>query len=240
MPLVHGPERVLSEIRRTVSAYRAKGPAPGDLYIRLQVTRGAGAIGLDVALADNPDFLLLVQPCPGTPEPIQREGLRLSIATTLRRNPGRVPQPGMEDGQLPQQPALPSRGAGPRGRRRRHPQPRRRMAEAAVSNIAFVRGGAVVTPPLTAGILGGVTRGLLLGGIAASAGIEAREGPVRPSDLPSMDECFLLSTTKDVVAVREIDGVSFRVAPDSVVSRLKAAFAGAARAYASAHPELAV
>lgn len=240
MPLALGPERVLSEIRRTVSAYRAKVPAPGDLYIRLQVTRGAGAIGLDVALADNPDFLLLVQPCPETPEPMRRAGLRLSIATTLRRNPAECLNPAWKTGNYLNN-LLCLREARARGADDVVIlNLAGELAEAAVSNIAFVRGGAVVTPPLAAGILGGVTRGLLLGGIAASAGIAAREEPVRPSDLPSMDECFLLSTTKDLVAVREIDGVAFRVAPDSVVSRLKAAFAGAARAYASAHPELAV
>ena len=54
-----------------------------------------------------------------------------------------------------------------------------------------------------------------------------------------MEECFLLSTTKDLVPVGEIDGVMFKVGTDSVTSRLKAAFAGAARSYASAHPELA-
>jgi NAD(P)H-dependent flavin oxidoreductase YrpB (nitropropane dioxygenase family) len=54
-----------------------------------------------------------------------------------------------------------------------------------------------------------------------------------------MDECLLLSTTKDIVPVAQIDGVPFRVAADSVTSRLKEAFARAARAYASAHPELA-
>ena len=54
-----------------------------------------------------------------------------------------------------------------------------------------------------------------------------------------MDECFLLSTTKDIVPVGEIDGVKFRLGPDSVASRLKRAFARAAREYATAHPELA-
>jgi branched-chain amino acid aminotransferase len=81
---------------------------------------------------------------------------------------------------------------------------------------------------------------LILGGIAASAGIPASEETVRPSDLASMDECFLLSTTKDVVPVREIDAASFKVGPDTLGRRLKAAFAERARAHAGAHPELAL
>jgi branched-subunit amino acid aminotransferase/4-amino-4-deoxychorismate lyase len=55
-----------------------------------------------------------------------------------------------------------------------------------------------------------------------------------------MDECFLLSTTKDVVPVRSIDGQSFKVEPDSIARSLKKAFGEAARNYAFAHPELAL
>ena len=101
------------------------------------------------------------------------------------------------------------------------------------------RNGGIVTPPLSAGILCGITRQLVLSGIAASAGIEATEGPIYPGDLPSMEECFLLSTTKDVVPVGKIDGTSFKVGPDTVASRLKAAFSVAASAYARSHPEYA-
>jgi len=102
-----------------------------------------------------------------------------------------------------------------------------------------VRVGKLVTPPLSAGILGGITRALLLDGIAAAAGIPVSEEPVQPADFGSMGECFLMSTTKDIVPVGEIDGVRFKLGPDSVASRLKRAFAEAAREYASSHPELA-
>src|ERR1700679_1626821 len=67
MDLEFSPEEMLSQIRRTVAAYRSVAPAAGELYIRLQVTRGAGPIGLDIALADQSDFLILVQPCPEIP-----------------------------------------------------------------------------------------------------------------------------------------------------------------------------
>lgn len=240
MALSIGSDQVLSEIRRTVSAYRAKVPGQGDLYIRLQVTRGAGPIGLDVALADSPDFVLLVQPCPETPVEKLREGLRLSVAMSLRRNPAECLNPAWKTGNYLNN-LLCLREARARGADDVVIlNLAGEVTEAALSNIAFVRRGGFVTPPLAAGILGGITRCLLLGGIAASAGVPGSEETVRPSDLPSMDECFLLSTTKDIVPVRQIDDFIFKVGQDSVVSRLKAAFAYAARAYASAHPELAV
>src|ERR1700712_5283831 len=47
------PDSALAEIQRTVAAYRRICPGADELYIRLQITRGAGAIGLDIALADR-------------------------------------------------------------------------------------------------------------------------------------------------------------------------------------------
>jgi len=202
LPLVAGA--MLVEIKRTVARYRECSGNLGELYIRLQVTRGGGAIGLDPALADRSDFVLLVQPCPEVAAEKLRDGLHLSLATELRRN-----------------------HAG-------------EVTEAAVSNIAFVRDGVVLTPPLSAGILGGITRDLILNEVALAAGITAREERVRPADFGGMSECFLLSTTKDVGPVAAIDAARFTVGQDTVSARLKAAFANYVRAYAAAHPELRV
>jgi len=240
MHVEFAPDQMLSEIRRAVSAYRAQVPKSGELYIRLQITRGAGAIGLDTALADKPDFVLLVQPCPEIPPEKARVGLRLSMAMSLRRNPVQSLDPAWKTGNYLNN-LLCLREARARGA---DEVVMLNLAgdvtEAAVSNIAFVRNGGFVTPPLASGILGGITRSLLLNGIAASAGIAGSELTIRPADLRSMDECFTLSTTKDIVPVAAIDDVAFKVAPGSVTFRLKAAFAQAARGYASAHPELAV
>jgi branched-chain amino acid aminotransferase len=239
MTVEFSPAQMLPEIRRTVAAYRAAAAGSGELYIRLQITRGGGPIGLDIALADKADFLILVQPCPEISAEKLREGLRLSVATSLRRNPVLSLDPAWKTGNYLNN-LLCLREARARG----YDDVvilnlAGEVAEASVSNIAFAKGGRIVTPPLSAGILGGITRRLLLGGVAASAGMEAVEEAVRPADFPSLDECFLLSTTKDIVPVGQIDGNHFRLGPDSAAMCLKKGFADAAAAYASAHPELA-
>ena len=239
MPLELTAEQVLAEIRRTVAQYRVHVPGSTELYIRLQVSRGAGAIGLDVALADQTNFIILVQPCPDLAAEKWKTGLSLSVARTMRRNPAESLDPAWKTGNylnnlLCLREAR-SRGADDvvilnlAGD----------VAEASVANIAFVRGGRVVTPPLSAGILGGITRKLLLGGIADSVGIDAGEAPIRPEDFPSMQECFLLSTTKDIVPVGGIDEARFTVGEGTVTARLKAAFTGATERYAREHPDLA-
>src|SRR5438477_8594559 len=81
------PEIIFAEIARTVAAFRGATGYKHEVYIRLQLARGAGPIGLDTALADRPEYVLLVQPCPNVAADKLREGLTLSIATGLRRNP---------------------------------------------------------------------------------------------------------------------------------------------------------
>src|SRR5688572_14694520 len=50
---------MLPEIVRTVAAFRQATTYQDDVYIRLQVARGAGLIGLDIALAGKAEFVVL-------------------------------------------------------------------------------------------------------------------------------------------------------------------------------------
>lgn len=229
---------ILREIARTVAAFREAAGQAGDVYVRLQVTRGAGPIGLDTALADRCDFTLLVQRLALPSAGDLARGQQLSIATGLRRNPRDTLNPAWKTGNYLNN-LLCLREARARGADEVVILNQAgEIAEAAVCNLAFVRGGEVLTPPLSCGILEGITRHLLLTQVAPAAGIPAREAVVRPEDLAGMNECFLLATTRDIVPVRAIDGAGFATGPGTLALRLKAAFADFAQAYARAHPEL--
>lgn len=231
---------VLAEIRKTVAAFRAATGSRDELYIRLQVARGAGPIGLDVKLADRAEFVLLVQRCPLNAPEVYTRGLKLSIPQTLRRNPIESLSPAWKTGNYL------NNILGLRDARSRGADDvlmlnlRGELTEAATSNVAFVRAGEVITPPLEAGILEGITRGLLLRAVAPAAGVRVREAPVRPEDLPGMSECFLLGTTKDVAPVGAIDDFKFTVGPATVSTKLKNAFVDYMRRSAVEHPELKV
>ncbi len=225
------------EVRRTAAAFRSQTKFGGELYIRLQVTRGGGSIGLDTALADRPDYLLLVQPCPQPSDETVQRGLKLSLATVLRRNPVEALSPAWKTGNYLNN-ILCLREARSRGADEVVILNQAgEVTEAAVCNIGFVRGNEVITPPLSAGILGGITRNLLLTSLAKACGLAAREGVIRPGDFSSMDECFLLSTTKDIAPVAAIDDAKLKVSADSVALRLKSAYAEFARGYSAARPE---
>ena len=233
-------ERLRAEIHRTVREFLARGGERGEVYVRLQVTRGGGPIGLDPALADQADYVLLVQNNREfSPEKL-RAGLRLSLARDFHRNDRRTLDPAWKTGNYLNN-LLCLREAKTRGADEVViTNLAGEITEAAVSNVHFVRDGVVLTPGMESGLLGGITRRLLIEKIAPSAGVQLREVVLKPADLGSMQECFLTSSTKDVTPVVAIDEQRFELRPDSVTLRLKAAFADYAIAYARAHPELKV
>jgi branched-chain amino acid aminotransferase len=181
--------------------------------------------------------VLLVQPCPANSPEVQRRGLRLALATSLRRNPVESLNPAWKTGNYL------NNIMGLREARARGADEvlmlnlRGEITEASTSNVAFVGPDGVVTPRLEEGILGGITRALVVQRIAPAAGVPVHERVVRPEDLAGMRECFLLSTTKDLSPVAAIDETRFQIGADTVTARLSAAFAAYTRESAAAHPQ---
>lgn len=79
------------------------------------------------------------------------------------------------------------------------------VSECTSANIFAVIGEEVRTPPLAAGCLPGVTRGLLLSEIRVP-GITVTEAPLTLEDLMDADEIFITSTTRDLLPVESIAG----------------------------------
>jgi branched-chain amino acid aminotransferase len=230
--------RLLSEIRHTAGTFFDTTRAQTELYIRLQITRGAGAIGLDTALADQPGYVILVQPLKEPPEDWRRKGLRLSVATTMRRLHTDTVNPAWKTGNYLNS-ILALREARARGADEvLMTNLAGDITEAAVSNLFFVRDGTLVTPPLSAGMLAGITRRLVMEQCARRAGVEAREQNIRLDELPSFQECFMSSTTKEIASVSAIDETRFTVGEGTVTHKLRYAFQQLVRAHVAAHPEL--
>ena len=79
------------------------------------------------------------------------------------------------------------------------------VAECSGDNIFVVRDGKVLTPPLEAGALGGITRGTVME-LARGAGYEVAEPNVTTYDLYTADEVFLTGTAAEVIPVVKADG----------------------------------
>jgi branched-chain amino acid aminotransferase len=92
--------------------------------------------------------------------------------------------------------------------------------------------GRLVTPPLEAGILEGVTRGLVLR-LARSSGLPVDEARLRVADLEAAGELFITSTGREVLpATRLGDGSVGDGRPGPVTLGLHAAFRALADAVA--------
>ncbi len=78
------------------------------------------------------------------------------------------------------------------------------VAEGSGENIFVVRGGVLMTPPPSDGVLEGITRDIVMN-LAKSEGIELRERTLSRSDLVIADELFYTGTAAEVVPIREVD-----------------------------------
>jgi branched-chain amino acid aminotransferase len=80
-----------------------------------------------------------------------------------------------------------------------------RVADGWAHNVFIVAGGALVTSPVGAGGLPGITRDSIMT-LAAEAGVAVRVQDLVRSDLYLADECFLTGTSAGVVPVTSVDG----------------------------------
>ncbi len=215
---------MFNEIRRTVRAFFRKSTAIGELYIRLQVSRGAGAIGLNSRLADNPDYVLLVQHLKGMSSEESARGLKLAVAKTLRRNHPSTLNPLWKTGNYLNNILCLREAIAAGADEVLMTNLSGEICESAVSNIFLVRDHIACTPPLTAGLLEGITRAAVLGPVARGAGVTMKEAAIRPEELSTFSECFVVSTTKEICPVNAIDDVRFALGPDTVTAQLQASF----------------
>lgn len=77
-----------------------------------------------------------------------------------------------------------------------------RLSEGTGSNIFWVEGTTICTPPLDTGCLAGVTRGLLM------ELLEVTEKHLRLDALSTVNEAFLTSTTRVVQSIGSVGGVT--------------------------------
>ena len=111
------------------------------------------------------------------------------------------------------------------------------VAECTSANIFIANGSEVWTPPLSSGCLPGITREVILGEIRVP-GIRVIEKTVMPADLEGADEVFITSTTRNLLAVRQVEEKSVG-RTDRARKSLTEEFARYVRDYIAANKEVA-
>lgn len=98
------------------------------------------------------------------------------------------------------------------------------LTEASVSNAYVVSGGSVVTPPLSAELLPGVTRIVTLE-LCASLGIPVTERALTVDELDAADEVWITSSTREIGPIVSVDGKPVGSGkPGPLYAKLRAAF----------------
>ena len=186
----------------TVKTCRLNGLRDG--YIRLVVTRGVGNLGLSPYKCKKASVFIIAATIELYSESVYRNGLKLATTGTMR-TPANVLSPavkslnylnnimakveairaGAEEGLM-----LNAQGL---------------VAECTGDNVFIIRNGALITPPIAAGALDGITRRTVMA-LAVQAGLPVREENLARYDIYTADECFLTGTAAEVVPVAEVDG----------------------------------
>jgi branched-chain amino acid aminotransferase len=78
------------------------------------------------------------------------------------------------------------------------------VSECTGENIFVVRGGRIITPPISAGALEGITQSSIMT-IAHDLGFDAVFDNILRSDLYTADEAFLSGTAAEVVPINSVD-----------------------------------
>ena len=175
-----------------------------DGYIRLIVTRGKGTLGLNPNRCKTPSIIVIADKIQLYPPELYALGMAIVTVATTRNlsnavNPAikslnylnnilakiEANNAGVEEAIM-----LNSEGF---------------VAECTGDNIFILKGGRMMTPPLSAGALYGITRGVVMD-MARESGIPVSEPNLTRYDLFVADECFLTGTGAELIPVTKIDG----------------------------------
>jgi branched-chain amino acid aminotransferase len=175
-----------------------------DGYIRLVVTRGIGTLGLNPNRCKDPSVIIIAGKIQLYPPELYQKGMDIITVPTVRNlhsalNPAikslnylnnilakiEANNAGCEEAIM-----LNAEGF---------------VAECTGDNLFIVKENQVLTPPLTAGALYGITRKVVLE-LAIELGYPVTEGNLTRYDVFNANECFLTGTGAELVPVVRVDG----------------------------------
>lgn len=100
------------------------------------------------------------------------------------------------------------------------------VSEGSGENLFVVQGGVLMTPPVSASLLPGITRDAIIT-LARDLGIEVREQVIPRGLLYTCDELFFTGTAAEITPVRSVDRIAVGTGrPGEVTLRLAAEFLG--------------
>lgn len=175
-----------------------------DGYIRLLVTRGPGGLGLNPNRCKTPSVIIIADKIQLYPVEFYEKGLTIvTVATT--RNLHNALNPAIKSLNYLNNilAKIEANNAGVEEAIMLNAEGY--VAECTGDNIFLIKGDQLLTPPLSAGALYGITRGVAMD-LARESGLKLSEPNLTRYDVYNADECFLTGTGAEVVPVVKVDG----------------------------------
>ena len=175
-----------------------------DGYIRLVVSRGKGALGLSPKSCSDPQLIIIADQIQLYPQELYDNGLKAITVPTRRNSQAALPPmikslnylnnilAKIEAQNVGYQECLLLNNEG-------------YVAECSGDNVFMAFEGKLITPPVSCGSLGGITRQTVVE-LAKKLGLELIEKPITRFDLWTCDECFLTGTAAKLIPLVELDG----------------------------------
>jgi branched-chain amino acid aminotransferase len=195
-------EEMLAKIDETARAfYVSQGDAGrgSELYIRVLLTRGVGPMTYDPASCPIPTLVIIIKAQVDPPADAYEKGVKVILVPVVRNHPFSInpliKSNNLLNNALASQYAM--RNGGFEAIMRNY---RNEISECSQSNLFVVKDGVVLTPPIQAGLLAGITRAFTFE-VGKECGVDVREQTLTDADLFGADEMFLTSTTRDIVPI---------------------------------------
>lgn len=175
-----------------------------DGYIRLVVTRGVGNLGLSPFNCKKPSIIIIADKISLYPPEMYRKGLDLITVPTMRM-PSAALNPAIKSlnylnnvlakieaiqGGVLEAIMLNAQGF---------------VSECTGDNVFILKKGRILTPPVSAGALNGITRQVVFELARDHLDIEVEEINLTRYDLFTADECFLTGTGAEIIPAVKID-----------------------------------
>ena len=180
-----------------------------DCLVRITVSRGPGLRGYSPKGANQPTLVVSLHPAPAV-DPASAP--QWSLITSSLRVPSRCPraQPTTSNKllQVMARQEAESQGADEALLLNTDGE----ITEAASSNIFWIEGGALRTPPAECGLLPGVTRAVMLE-LARKLAVSAEEKHAAPAALLDAEGAFLTVSSFGVLEISRLDGGSLQRSP---------------------------
>jgi branched-chain amino acid aminotransferase len=219
LPVPFTDDELLSRISATMAAHKGLNEA----YIRVLLTRGVGELTYNPAACPAPTTVIIIKPFPEPPARTFTDGIKVALVGVRRNHPAAlnpmIKSNNLINNALAMQEALRS-GADEALMRNQAGD----VVECSQSNFFIVKNRRVITPPLEAGLLPGITRAFVLE-MARDEGFQAVEERVSVADVRAADEAFITGTTREITPVVTVDTTPIGTGrPGAVSQQLLAAF----------------